>query len=374
MDAQARTFTDHLKMSRRRLMESQGLFLLRARIVKQRPGGWFRWLKQPAGDVPDSATWYVDGSLLDGPSKVLSVTGYSIVVVAEDGQLLGCAHGAPPSWVTSAGAAEAYALYKVLALNPFVPRIVTDCLGVLHTLCRGPHDAVAANRANARLWKLIGGCLDGTTWQEAAKSVTWMPAHGSRAVIGTALKSDGTAVTARDWRSNRLADALAKAAAARFRVPHDARHVVKTALRAYEHAAMVAGMVTHASNNHYVSTTTPDGAYAHRKRRDALPPAKTSGLAEAKTSRPTATAAPPAATAAPTPAPAPSTSGTTAPKNGNSARTALQSALARQDARFLQTWHRDMAARPRAATAGLSAQERLQALQLRVRARSLATP
>jgi len=371
MDRRARAFTDSLKPSRRRLMESQGLFLLKARVVRQRPAGWFRWLKQPDGDIPSSATWYVDGSLLDGPSKVLSVTGYSIVVVGDDGQLIGCAHGAPPSWVASAGAAEAFALYKVLALNPFVPEIVTDCLGVLHALMRGPHDATAANRVNARLWKLIGGCLDGTSWQEAARSVTWMPAHGSRATIGTAMKSSGMPITAIDWRANRLADALAKAAAARFRIPHQIQNTVKTAFRAYEHAAMVAGIVTHAANNHYTSVTTPDGAYAHRRQRDAQPPARSSNPAQKKNSEPTTTATSRTAATTLEPSPTTTTAEDTAHKRKNAAGNALRAATEQRDARFLQTWHREMANRPRVAAAGPTAQERLLALQLRVRAKGL---
>jgi len=373
MDAQARAFTDRLKPARRRLMESQGLLLVKARVERQRPAGWFRWLKEPDGDVPSSATWYVDGSLLDGPSRVLSVTGYSIVVVGDDGQLIGCAHGAPPSWITTAGAAEAFALYKVLTLNPFVPKIVTDCLGVLQSLMRGRHDATAANRINAKLWKMVDTCLDGTTWQEAASSVTWMPAHGARASIGTALKSSGMPVTAIDWRANRLADALAKAAAARFRVPHRVQHTVRTAFKAYEHAAMVAGVVTHAASNHFTSVTTPDGAYAHRKLRDAQPPAKSSRPAQKKHCEDTATTPSRATGSTPEPGPAPTVTDDPAPKRANAAGNALRAAAELRDARFIRTWHRDMAERPRTAATGPTAQERLLALQLRVRAKSLAT-
>jgi len=323
---------------------------------------------QPAGDIPDTATWYVDGSLIDGPSKLLSLAGYSIVVVAQDGRLLGCAHGAPPSWVTTAGAAEAYALYKVLTLNPFVPRILTDCLGVLHSLQRGSAEATAANKVNAKLWTLIGSCLDGTSWQMAADNVTWMPAHGTKATIGRAMRSDGRPITATDWRGNRLADALAKAAASRFRTPYKVRHTVATAMRAYEQAAALAGMVTHAANNHFVSSVAQDGKYMHKKMRDAMPPARMQRPLTSEAQRcqpPTA----PATTAASTPAPPATDAG---PKRDHSAKTALNLAAAQRDARFLQAWHRDMASRPRAVAAGMSARERLEALRLRVRLKEAA--
>ena len=370
MKVAERKFVDGLSADRKRLLEDNGLLLLRAKVTKQRPGGWFRWLKQPPADIPDSASWYVDGSLVDGPSRLLGVTGFAIVVVAEDGSLLGCAHGAPPAWVATAGAAEAFALYKVLAVNPFVPTIVTDCLGVLQTLQRGSTTATAANRVNARLWRLIASCLDGTTWREAAEQVTWMPAHGSRAAIGVATKSNNDVVSETDWRANRLADALAKAAASRFRVPQSVRRVVATAMRAYEHSAAVAGLVTKAANNHFVSATLEDGSYAYRKVRDSLPPAKHKTShetpANAPAGTPTATATSSTSSATPGPPNA------APPRASSSARAALQKTEALKDARFIQTWHKDMAAQPRAAASGMSGRERIEALKLRIRLKALA--
>jgi len=356
---------------------------------------------------------------------VLGTTGFAIVVVSHDGKLLGCAHGSPPEWVATAGAAEAYAVYKVLALNPFVPHIVTDCLGALRTLEQGPGAATAA------IWRLIGGCLAGTSWQEAAAMVTWMPAHGSRTSVGSALKSDHTPVTGTDWRANRLADALAKAAAARFRVPGDVRRTVSVAMKAYEHTAAVVGVATRASNNHLVSATNPDGSYALRRLRDAAPPARGTRPTSARSARPAQAPGKAPAT------PAPTASGQLAPTNplaqardglasegslggshpahvvgldhsehgGNRAsivfgqpatanprtqtrdglasevspgpaapqarpgaptRSALQGAAAVHEARFIQAWHREMAARPRAPATGPSARDRLEALRLRI--------
>ena len=147
MDPDEKKFTDGLKEPRQRLMRSQGLFLLRARVTKQRPQGWFRWLKQPTGDIPDTATWYVDGSLVDGPAKLLSITGYSIVVVAQDGRLLGSAHGAPPSWVTTAGGRGGLCAVQSPDVEPVHA-------ARRHRLPRRP--ALPATRANGR-----DGCQQG---------------------------------------------------------------------------------------------------------------------------------------------------------------------------------------------------------------------
>jgi len=364
-----KSFTDGLTPRRENLMVNNGLFALRAKFTRQRPAGWFRWLRRPHGDFPDTAKWYVDGSLMDGPSRLMAVTGYAIVVVAADGALLGCAYGAPPSWITTAGAAEAYAFYKVLSLNPFMPQVITDCLGVLRTLQQGKVVATAANRVNARLWVLIAACLDGATWEEAALRLTWMPAHGSRSCVGAAVKSDGNPVTYYDWRANRLADLLAIAAASRFRVAAGVGGVVATAMRAYEHAAAVAGIVTHAANNRFTSTTLPDGSYLHHKTRDAAPPpSKNKAASEEHKKDEEASAAAPAD--APKREPL-SATGTATTRTGTSTRTALLREAARQDARFVQSWHLDMAAKPRAPPQGPTAAERLEALRLRVRLKAL---
>eukprot|EP00959_Pyramimonas_sp_CCMP1952_P404714 8481778-Pyramimonas_sp.AAC.1 len=60
----------------------------------------------------------------------------------------------------------------------------------------------------AQVWSRISTVLDGdVAVLVTSGKLTWMPAHGTTAVIGTAPRSDGVAVTAVDWRANRLADA-----------------------------------------------------------------------------------------------------------------------------------------------------------------------
>ena len=50
-----------------------------------------------------------------------------------------------------------------------------------------------------------------------ATPVVWMPAHTAAGAIGSACDSKGRRVTALMWRANRLADGLAKQAAARWK-------------------------------------------------------------------------------------------------------------------------------------------------------------
>ena len=152
---------------------------------------------------------------MDPTLKALTSVGFSIVVVASDGELLGVALGTPPGWIHDSAGAEAWAVYTVLAMSVAFPVIATDCLGIINGLAEGRTKAASPCRSLARVWSLIHNTLDADFIDSALQAhVTWMPAHGSRHAIGTRYKSDGRSVTTIDWRANRLADAAAKAAAA----------------------------------------------------------------------------------------------------------------------------------------------------------------
>lgn len=51
-------------------------------------------------------SWYIDGSLLDGPFNYSSRAGFVIVVTSRAGALLGRGYGIPPEWVVDAHGAE----------------------------------------------------------------------------------------------------------------------------------------------------------------------------------------------------------------------------------------------------------------------------
>jgi len=250
------------------------MLAVRIQVPPPAADGWLRWLKALPDGPLDDVVCYIDGSLLDGPSKLFGRTGFAIVAVGPQGELLAYAHGAPPSWIRTAAAAEAWALYTVLRSSPTFPAIVTDCLGLVDTLSRGPARAVGAARPLARLWSMIFLALD---WQVPAKEqldrFIWMPAHGGVGTIGSALKSNGVPVSPTDWRANRLVDILAKAAAAKDRTPVEVQRLMRTALEATEYAAATLGMVTFAANNAKVSKQRPDGSYHWATCRDACPPA-----------------------------------------------------------------------------------------------------
>ena len=62
-----------------------------------------------------------------------------------------------------------------------------------------------------------------------------------------------------DWRANRLADALAKEAAAEHQPPAAVAKLLHSAKCAVKHYAMLVGRITHAANNHHTMVAGPDG-------------------------------------------------------------------------------------------------------------------
>ena len=78
--------------------------------------GEFKWIVGPDDADPglSNATWYCDGSLLDGKWKPLRATGFGIALVTVEGDLLAYGLGWPPSWCATAAAAEVWALQIVL--------------------------------------------------------------------------------------------------------------------------------------------------------------------------------------------------------------------------------------------------------------------
>ena len=78
-------------------------------------------------------------------------------------------------------------------------------------------------------------------------------------------------LTTVDWRANRLADSLAKQAAAAIAVSRRTARFLASARLAVVHAACGLGQVTHAANNHTVQHVDPDGTTRTTTIRDAEP-------------------------------------------------------------------------------------------------------
>ena len=99
-----------------------------------------------------------------------------------------------------------------------------------------------------------------------------MPARMSATRMVDMRLSNGRRATVLDWRANRLADALAKAAAGTRRRPQPQIEVLRSAEEAVRHAAALLGAVTHAANHCKVQATAPNGDIVVEERRDACAP------------------------------------------------------------------------------------------------------
>jgi hypothetical protein len=201
--------------------------------------------------------------------------------------LLAMGWGVPPAWVADAAGAEVWALFVVARFNPFLPRVITDCLGVLRSLQDGYQRATGPNRRQARLWTMIGRALD-LDFAAAVGMVVWMPAHGATHTIGVARDSTGSTLTPTRWRANRLADLLAKSAAGVARLPAKIRKQVADAGKLYKYHCAKLGVATSRANSHRITTVDEQGVERIQVVRDStaerpnwkLRPRKLSGAAK----------------------------------------------------------------------------------------------
>ena len=215
-------------------------------------------------------TWFIDGSMLNPKRKLLATCGFAIAAVARDGELCAWGWGAPPKWCNSAAAAEAWALSTVLKLSVNPYRIVTDCLGLKSTAERGMDAATTAKKHLARIWAGIAEALDGNIGKLVNSNVLiWMPAHRTASDIGSALKSNGSPVTAKEWRSNRLVDGLAKLAARENEAPTATIELISSAEMLVRHSAAQLAVATYNANHHQTLKVKHDGSVVKCTTRDA---------------------------------------------------------------------------------------------------------
>jgi len=264
---------------RRRLLDTRGLLVLCIPAPPTRQHGFLEWIRaiDPNNPALDEATWYFDGSMLDGKVDLIRATGFGLAVIGANGDLLGTARGVPPQWCYTAAAAEAWALLEVLRQTPMIPKMRTDCLTLVKTARQGAESATAANRPLARIWVDIARILDGDiTALERTNLLVWQPAHQTVAGIGQRHGSDGKKITTVDWRANRLVDALAKQAAELVRASKETRNLLQSGRLASIHAGCALGRITYAANNHRVETTNSNGEVHVEIRRDSqeAPPKK----------------------------------------------------------------------------------------------------
>ena len=96
-----------LGQSRKQLLATRGLLATKVRVPMQRPAEHFKWIIAPDPDRDTSGdVWFVDGSLFDEAHRFARRTGYSMVIVAHNGDLVACGNGTPPHWIVDAAGAE----------------------------------------------------------------------------------------------------------------------------------------------------------------------------------------------------------------------------------------------------------------------------
>ena len=133
----------------------------------------------------------------------------------------------------------------VLTANLEPPVIVTDCLSISDAARCGTAKVTSPSRMLAQIWLQIATTLGAdVSTMITGRHLIWMPAHGAVASIGKAVRSDGRAVTAKDWRANRFADALAKLAADGGQRCSAAQALLATAEKLVKHEAAVLAAVT----------------------------------------------------------------------------------------------------------------------------------
>ena len=192
--------TRALSADRLRYLKHNGMLALRIHTPKRSREGWFEWVLAPREDADLSdCTWYMDGSAMNAKWRSLATTGYGIVLTNLAGHLVAYGRGAPPEWIRTAAAAEAWALMMTLQRNFSAPRMATDCKSLVDTAARGSVVATSAKQALARVWNLIVASLDGHTQElEASGKLRWVLAHLGESAVGRILPC-GRSFTVTDW-------------------------------------------------------------------------------------------------------------------------------------------------------------------------------
>ena len=141
------------------LLKLRGGAVVKVPAPSVRKGGSCRWFKNllvgPDAELAQGATWYIDGSLIMGNWSAFRVTGFGVVVVSAEGKLIGYGFGSPPTRISTAAAAELWAIDFVISAYAFPPTMKTDCASILTSARGGTVSATCASRPLARLWKSI---------------------------------------------------------------------------------------------------------------------------------------------------------------------------------------------------------------------------
>jgi hypothetical protein len=272
---------------RTQLLNEHGLLTVAVPKKPWRKYDTFQWISEPPDQCRGDLVWYVDGSGYNTRWTQLATFGFAIVVVSGAGDLVAWALGVPPQWASSVADAEAWAVVTILGFAPAVPKIVTDCMSILQVARAGQKKANSAAMPLARVWSHASHALDGNLSALADGQLVWMPAHKSAKSFRNYTRSDKRTVSSLDWRANRLADILAKAAAEHGAVPKATARFLQDAEALVRYKAAMLGCVTFAANNHTETTLDADGKTLVILKRDATQPHARNRVHNSKGSRKT---------------------------------------------------------------------------------------
>ena len=259
-------FIDQMNPKARTVLQDTGLGIVRLK-PREDTLEEIRWhMELQDGIDHNDVTWYVDGSLLDGPRGLTAATGAGFVGVSMEGRLLAFGEATPPCWITTIPGVEAWVLQVILSATYAQRAIVTDCLGNVNTLARGKEYATGAGRVLARVWRPIVLAAG-----ERSVNLIWMPAHTTVAAVGSRRRSDGRTLSPVDHRANALADTLAKMAAELTRVPRFVMDEIANAEEAFEHAMALLGVVTRVANGLQLNEAVVNVCEDVQGHRDSMP-------------------------------------------------------------------------------------------------------
>ena len=261
-------FLSSISASNRDLLKTRGLAIARVKVPPPKDE-LIVWLKDIPSNVDESElSWFIDGSLLDGPLASIGRVGAGFAAVNLDGLLVAYGYGLPPPGIMTTPGSEAWALAVVVQRTVARKQVITDCMGNRDMLANGRKSATDAARPFASTWARI---FDAVEDEPTNDWLVWMNAHSTRANFHLKLKSNGQAISAIEHRGNALVDELAKYAARLNRVPKYVRDYFGSAAAGILHAAAVAGAVSYASNNLEQTTTDDHGQEVTVILRDSIP-------------------------------------------------------------------------------------------------------
>ena len=200
LPSSCKRFWNNLSSQRQSALRTRGVCMLRLPMpIHQQRSDW-QWHGTRPDTTDDTLTWVIDGSRRYGSLWHNAATGCGVAAISSCGELVVYAHATPPSWIKTSNSAEAWALYLVLAECPTPPKVLTDCMALVHTARAGAHAATSHKRVTARVWRLISHTLDGDTTKMVRDGrLVWLPAHQTLHAATARVKSDGKAVTTIGW-------------------------------------------------------------------------------------------------------------------------------------------------------------------------------